>query len=372
MRLLVNLATLKKGGGQNVALNFLQYIVQKSPKDFEFVFVVSESSDIRKFLESQNQEIIIVNDNPLKRMLTEIFQREKIIQTHKIDLIYTYFGIGLYPKKVLQLSGSADSNLFFPEIDFWKHYNGMSKIKKKLIDAYRTWGLKRASAVVFENEKMMERGKKLFNLEKVVFIPPSFSTPTEHEPTNFENDNIPKGLLLCGWQRNKNFMLIPEIAKDLKEKGIKFKFLISTSADESIEYKSFKRLVDKLQIEDMIQLIGTVEKTKLPDLFSKIDFVFLLSNLESFSNNIIEAYYYQKPLIISKLEWAKSICGEAAQYVDLNNISDISNKVITLIENEEEVRNLIGKQTEKLKTFPSIAEKSELELNYLKKLYESA
>ena len=248
----------------------------------------------------------------------------------------------------------------------------MSKIKKKLIDAYRTWGLKRASAVVFENEKMMERGKKLFNLEKVVFIPPSFSTPTEHEPTNFENDNIPKGLLLCGWQRNKNFMLIPEIAKDLKEKGIKFKFLISTSADESIEYKSFKRLVDKLQIEDMIQLIGTVEKTKLPDLFSKIDFVFLLSNLESFSNNIIEAYYYQKPLIISKLEWAKSICGEAAQYVDLNNISDISNKVITLIENEEEVRNLIGKQTEKLKTFPSIAEKSELELNYLKKLYESA
>ncbi len=374
IKVLVNVATLKKGGGQNVALNFLQQIIKEKPQGFEFVFAVSASSQIKPFLEKNNQEIIVVSDNPIVRMVTEFFRGKSIIKKYKIDIIYTYFGIGLYPKSIKQVSGSADSNLYFPEIDFWKEFKGVNKLKKHLIDRYRIWGLKRAKAIIFENHEMEERGKKLFQLKHTCYIPPSFSQPEESEDFSqlTQNPEEHRGLFLCGWQRNKNFMLIPEIAQKFKEKGVNFKFVISTSTDDSVEYLEFKKLVDQFGVANYIQLVGSVPKSQLPSLFSKIDFVFLLSKLESFSNNIIEAYYYKKPLVISDLDWAKSICGDAAMYVDINNISDISNKVLTLLFDKGKTEDLKQKQSTKLNAFPDIAEKSKMELDYLKKIYESA
>lgn len=374
INILVNFATLKRGGGQNVALNFLQFLVKNPPEKFKFTYVVSERSDLLKFLEQTQENFILVSNNPLKRMFFELFKGRSVLKRNKIDVIYSYFGIGLYPIRIKQVSGSADSNLYFPEIDFWKEYSGFSQLKKDLIDKYRIWGLKRAKAIVFENPEMEKRGKKLFKLKHTKYIPPSFSSPQENDEfTKIEKvDGELKGLFLCGWQRNKNFMLIPKIAKQLKEKNINFKFIISTSPDESIEFINFKKLVDANNVGEMIELVGSVPKTQLPSLFSKIDFVFLLSKLESFSNNIIEAYYYQKPLIISDLDWAKSICEEAAVYVDINNISDISNKILTLATDESKIIELIKKQSVKLKSFPNIAEKSKMELEYLKKIHESA
>ena len=84
-----------------------------------------------------------------------------IKKTNQIDIIYSLFGIGLYPKYCKQISGSADSNIFFPEINFWSHYSGIERLKKKkLIDNYRIWALNRASAVVFENKSILDRSKK--------------------------------------------------------------------------------------------------------------------------------------------------------------------------------------------------------------------
>ena len=32
-------------------------------------------------------------------------------------------------KKIIQISGRADSNIFFPEINFWSHYKGIGRLK---------------------------------------------------------------------------------------------------------------------------------------------------------------------------------------------------------------------------------------------------
>ena len=94
----------------------------------------------------------ILSNNPIKRILFELFLSKKILVANNIDIIYTYFGIGMFAKRIPQVSGSADSNLYFPEIDFWSHYKGIPRFKKWLIDTYRLWGIKRASAVIFENK----------------------------------------------------------------------------------------------------------------------------------------------------------------------------------------------------------------------------
>ena len=71
---------------------------------------------------------------------------------------------------------------------------------------------------------------------------------------------------------------------------------------------------------------GQINHYELKNLYKNIDYVFLLSQLESFSNNIIESWYFRKLLIVSNEEWSRSICKEGACYVERNSIEDIYNE----------------------------------------------
>jgi glycosyltransferase involved in cell wall biosynthesis len=373
MRVLINFSTLKLGGGQNVALNFLHALNDLTLEGVEFYFFVAKNSAAHIFLiKNGNFNFTILSNNPIKRILFELFLSKKILVANNIDIIYTYFGIGMFAKRIPQVSGSADSNLYFPEIDFWSHYKGIPRFKKWLIDTYRLWGIKRASAVIFENKIMEERSKVLFGLKKTAFIKPSINIKVDSKEFKlFEDNRIPKGLFLCGWQLNKNIMLIPEIAFRLKQLSIDFQFVITAPKDNSREHNQFVDKMKSLDVIDYIKIIGPVKKEELASLYEKINFVFLLSKLESFSNNIIEAWYYKRLLIISDELWAKSICKDAALYVDRDNVNFIAKTIQLLIENDMIKKNIIENGEKEILNYPTIKERTIEEINFIKKIYES-
>lgn len=374
MNILINLSTLKKGGGQNVALNFLNELKKNKIEEFEFYFVACGNSDIYKNLQSDfNSRIILMPSNPILRMLKEILYGRMIVKKYRIDLIYTYFGIGLFPKFIPQVCGSADSNLYFPEIDFWSDYPGIKRIKKKLIDQYRIYGLKRAQAIIFENEIMQKRGIDIFNLKNTIFIKPSISINNQNSKFILPYSTLEwkyKGLFLCSWQKNKNYMIIPQLAAKLKKMNIDFGFVLTAPQDNSSEYKLFMADVEKYDVSDRVSVIGPVKKNELDSLYTQIDFVFLLSKLESFSNNIIEAWYYKKVLIIADELWSRSICGNAAVYVKRESINDISYNIMRVLNEKERRAKIIERGEEILLSYPTIEQKTRQELNYLKHIYE--
>ena len=96
--------------------------------------------------------------------------------------------------------GAADSNLFFPELDFWVEYNPIQKIIRKIIDLNRIWGLKKATGVIFENGYLMKKGKKLFNLKETKLIKPSIKdfTSNENDLLFSFSKNTTVGLFFCG------------------------------------------------------------------------------------------------------------------------------------------------------------------------------
>ena len=72
---------------------------------------------------------------------------------------------------------------------------------------------------------METNGKKLYGIKNSVYIKPSITTFTDEKQTSklkILNMDCKKGLFLCGWQLNKNIMLIPEIALNLKNKNFPF------------------------------------------------------------------------------------------------------------------------------------------------------
>ncbi|MCI1779360.1 MAG: glycosyltransferase [Bacteroidales bacterium] len=373
MKVLINLSTIKKGGGQNVALNFL-YDLFNSSYNHDFVFLVVKNSEIHKFLlKENNAKILFTVGNPFLRIFYELFKFSWLLKKSKIDIIYTYFGYGLFINNIPQVCGVAASNIFYPEIKFWKG-NFINVILKRLIDRYRIYGIKRAEALIFENKYMEERSHTLFHIDpgKTCYIPPSYNPDFGEEVLNCSvlREGGVKILMLCGWQRNKNILEVPEIAYYLRKYShSQFKFIITAPLDGSGEYKIFKKLVEKYDVYDMISIIGPVAKSRLKSLYEQIDFVLLLSKLESFSNNIIESWLFGKPLIISNEKWAKSICGEAAYYVDRDNVREISSAIVKLQNSNDIISKLTYNGSEKLYKYPSITQRTKLEISFLEKFY---
>lgn len=373
MNILVNLGALKSGGGQNVGLNFLYHVLEENYPSFNLYFVVVKGGEIEKVLiKSGIKKYVTVPRNPVFRILFELFFGNIFLKKFNIDVIYSYFGYGLYSKKVPQVIGSADSNIYFPEINFWEEYSGLSLIKRLLVDKYRIWCLKQAKHVIFENKILEQRGKMIFGLKETSFISPSINFNFSENLTIPLNGNSKKiGLFLCGWQRNKNIFLIPNIAYNLKNLGIPFHFVLTAPLDFSTDHIHFKNLCLKFNVTDMISIVGPVKKEQLFDLYHQINYVFLLSKLESFSNNIIESWFFKKPLIITDAEWSRSICNDAAFYVDRNSVESVVNSIIELEKNSILKSSIIDSGQRLISSYPSIKDRTNLEFKILKKVYEN-
>lgn len=358
-----------------MAMNFLYSFHVKQLVELKFFFLVAKNSEPHIYLQKIEYPCFCaVPRNPVARILFEIFRSSSIFKKNNIDVIYSYFGFGIYNRKIPQISGSADSNIYFPEIDFWKEFSGFARLKKALIDRYRIWGIKRSNAVVFENSALELRARELFGIKKSTVITPSINFNFKSIPLSIpvECNKIPKGLFLCGWHPNKNFMIIPKLAYELKKRGVTFHFLITAPLDDSTQHRQFMIDVSKYEVRNMVSVIGQVKKEQLQSLYEQIDMVFLLSRLESFSNNIIESWYFKKPLIITDATWSRSICGEdSAIYVERNSVVDIVDKIILLLSDSNHNKKVVLNGFEKIKEYPSIEERINEELDFLRYVHQS-
>lgn len=376
MKILLNFSTLKKGGGQNVALNFIKSFFEgnMNKKLDDYYFLVVKDTAIHKLLVKNNtSKILFSPNNPLKRLLYESIYLNRFLKRNNIDIIYTYFGYAHVSIRFIQITGSVDSNIYYPEIDFWKGYNFITRFKKHIIDSYRKYGLKKSHGIIFENPELERRYKVLFNANKpTITILPSVSLADiniEYKLPEI-NERAFKGLFLCGWHLNKNIMLIPKIAKEFQDNSIPFHFILTAPEDYSLLHKEFITLCKTYKVENMISIVGSVRKEQLKSLYQQMDYVFLLSKLESFSNNIIESYFFRKPLVIADEPWARQLCKDAAIYVDREDPKSICNEVMKIIDNNNELEKLLEKGDENLKDYPTVTIKTMQELEFVKYVYE--
>lgn len=378
MRVLLNFGTVKAGGGQTVALNFLSALKNLRTEKHAFVMITVQNSAIERYC-TQNFlgyfPIIRFPNNPIKRIAFELFHGNRIVKHFQIDIIYSYFGYSYFPQNIPQVIGSADSNLYFPEIDFWSHYSGVAFLKRKFVDMHRMWGIKKADGILFENQAMLQRCRELFNKkEPIKYLPPSLTKTEEaheqqKEKKDFSQEKV--GLFLCGWQLNKNIMLIPEIAAALKNLNILFKIIFTAPLDDSDNYRLFVKKLKYFGVENMVMMIGTVEKNDLSSLYGKVDIVFLLSKLESFSNNIIESWYYNKLLVVSDEPWSRAICKDGALYVDRDSPKSIAREIATILENPGIGDRIKEKAQIEFSLFPTAEKRFCDELKFLEEVFHN-
>lgn len=373
MNILINLAPLKAGGGQNVGLNLLSGLQELDDTEVTLFYYVSAKTIIsEKIKHLYPNQFIEGPHNTVKRVLFERTKLRRFIARNNIDIVYSCFGYAWVGKRTKQVCGMAESNIMFPEINFWKEYTGFKRFIKDAVDAYRKWGYLQAEALVFENEAMYKRNEMIFGKgKKATFIRPSIAISDEGNggfrlEKYYEDSKV--GLFLCGWQLNKNIMIIPDLVRLMKDLGVHFEIIITVGHDDANPIATqFKNRLNNLQVSDYVHMVGKVDRKNLSALYRKIDYVFLLSRLESFSNNIIESWYFEKPLIISDAEWARGICKDAAVYVDRDDPKEIVKKIIEA-EKSGDINKVVLQGIEECRTYPSIQERTRQEICYVKKI----
>ncbi|MEN9919102.1 MAG: hypothetical protein RL662_1538 [Bacteroidota bacterium] len=378
MNILINLIPIKKGGGQQVASNFILQLQQY--EDVNPIYLVSKGTYIHEELKKDTRNIINVVDNSyISRFLFQIYTLKQITKKYNIDIIYTMFGPGLHVKNIKSVTGCAYSNIFFPEINFWKGYSFIRRAYLKLVDNYRLKSTLKSDFIIFENESMLKRANTLFHfpLNKMTLILPSIS---EYPPLDVR-DSLSKYLrridpsnfnilMFTGWHKNKNITMIPLILKALHDRGVNdVKFIITISKDD-INSKNIHTQAVELGVDKSIHFIDMIKPYEVPILFDHIDAIMLLSLLESFSNNIIEAWSFRKALFISDEEWAKAICKDAAIYVQRSNALDISSKIIDYRTNVKQQVALEDAAKNILIKYPNPKEKVSLQIEFLKQVYQ--
>ncbi|WP_266205278.1 glycosyltransferase family 4 protein [Pontibacter kalidii] len=110
-------------------------------------------------------------------------------------------------------------------------------------------------------------------------------------------------------------------------------------------------LQDIIQQDSRIKLLGRVSDNELPDLYAHAKLFAYLSLYEGFGLPNIEAMAMGTPVLTSDIAATKEVCGEAACYVDPNDVNKISLSISNLLNDPELLSNLSERGLGKCKEY---------------------
>lgn len=360
--ILYDFSPIKSGGGVQLALNFIDAIERSAFCGNCFILLPSigplrdASFD---FLPRDN--VFFSPPGALSRLMFEHGKLQRIIKRNDIKKIYTFFGPGLpHSRSVRSVVGVAYPIITYPDSPFWDYVDVKSRIKQKIINYVRIHRLRRATHIIVETDVMKSRLIKTLkiNENKFTVIPPSV-TDYVNSMSCREKFN---GRILClsGLSQHKNLWRLYEVALQLQSVGIHdIKFILTADmADYLLHLK--ERNVDRDIIRKYFEFCGSVHPRKISELYESVDVLLNISDLESFSNNYMEAWKAGIPIIASNRDFAKNICGDSAIYVEPHDPVDVANAIAYIRTNDEIRIKLVNIGKAKLLMLPAIEEKIKL------------
>lgn len=295
--------------------------------------------------------------------------------------VFTFFGppfiFGWI--RLFNVSGFAYSNLLYPEIDFWHWYKGPRRLRVFLTDIYRRFVISKANALVFETCTLKHRADSCGWLNHsrhyVVRMAASSLVAKEnvsdkirlHYLNMFSRHSIDINwhsyvLFLASDNPNKRLHLLPYLLAESKRKDYKFVLTL----DPRCKYlKTIQTLAFKLNVSDRIVNVGVVDYRDVSSLISCVDAMANLAQLESFSNNFIEAWKMRVPLVVTDSDWARDACGEAAAYVDPEKSRLAISSVEAVLFDPNVREDLVSAGDQMLASYPTANEKSVAYLDLL-------
>jgi len=117
------------------------------------------------------------------------------------------------------------------------------------------------------------------------------------------------------------------------------------------QYRDILEAPKKFNIEDKVKFIETVTDEELPSFYKNAEVFVLPSLYEGFGLPILESMRYGCPVVTSNVSSLPEAGGDAALYVDPNNVADIAEKLEKVLTDDKLRDKMIEKGNEQYKKF---------------------
>lgn len=339
MKILFNATTLNIGGALQAATNFIEKAISDSEVDWHFAISRQVETQLNEFTDITlwHRKFSIFDKTPAKN----ISFRKKLSsleQAIKPNGVFTLFGPAYVNFHAPHIMGFAEPWVTHPnEYALALKRSMIGRVIRDAHTGYKRYWLRKADAWLVEAEIAKLGIQKILGSNSLYIgvLPNGCRDIFKHISTraNFtEADNLIQILYISAYYPHKNFEIVPYVARELSRllPNRRFKFLLTIDSNKK-EVETIAEIARRINVGNSIEFIGSVPVAQAADLYQNSHVAFIPSLLESFSATYSEAMTCGLPIVTSELNFATSICGDAALYFRPNDALHAAQQIAALI-----------------------------------------
>ena len=362
MKILINATNLTKGGGIQVGLSIIRHFLQI--EKHEFIIVTSQA--IYKQLTTDESNLlnlhVVSNNNQGLCKLHNLNSLSELEKNHFPDVVITIFGPSFWRPRAKHLVGYAIPHYIYEEESpFFNQLKWVPKLKLKVLKKIQLLMFSSNSDFLYsETEDCSKKISKILG-KPCLTIP---NTLNQFFLKVIPNKRIltSKLEILCIGANypHKNFGVLPKVRDALKRYEIDFRIHLTIKREDfNTSFKDKENFINH----------GVVSIAELAKIYQKGSILLFPTLLECFSATYLEASYFGIPILTSNLSFAKSICGDNAQYFNPTDPKEISDKVYALFNDKNLFNELSTKSRQIYENSLSSEERANILLKYCEEIH---
>ncbi|MBA7554483.1 hypothetical protein ES705_47104 [subsurface metagenome] len=155
---------------------------------------------------------------------------------------------------------------------------------------------------------------------------------------------------------HKNLEILYSAAEMADRRHLPIQFVLTISKKQG---RAAKRLVQAIKKENFnlhIINVGKIPQSKISSFVNSVDALILPSLCESYGLSSLEAWFHEKPYLVSDIDFAHEVCRKAALYFDPADANSIISAIELLLVSDKQVDSCILAGKERLRDLSNAPE----------------
>jgi glycosyltransferase involved in cell wall biosynthesis len=346
--LVINAFSARRGGGKTYLFNFLNYF--PVGQRLKVTILVSKNFEIETMPDWVNIKIVAFPvDNPLFRSVWEALVLPLYLRRERVDIFFCPggtipFSVRSGPWKTVTMFRNM---IPFDLRQRNKYPFGYMRLRNWLLSKVMLSSMESADAVIFISSYarglIEARSKK--GIKKAITIPHgvgddfrNVGKASEARPSYFPKQSyIVYPSIIDVYKSQKEVVKAVAI---LRNQGIRMPLVLLTGEVYGSYGEEVRFLIKSLGLQQQVVIFGAVKYEHMPLLYYFADFVIFASQSENCPNILLEALASSNAIICSNKMPMPEFAGDAVEYFDPDDFSELSEKIKKLLDQSQVVNEL--------------------------------
>lgn len=338
------MVSLHTGGGNRIAKNLLLSL--ENHPEHDYLFIIPDNDGFNRILQRSKAPFTVIRKphhktSFLNRLWFDNVLLPKYVHRFHADVLISLTNISTFFPPVPHILLFHHPHFVYPESPYYRIISPAEKLRKRLEKICFRLTLKHTTITVVQTpvskKRLVTYYKHDINPNQIRVIPHSAIPITSEPPKTFPYHYKEDTFYLFSPTRyypHKNLELLEKIAQKLYEKGAEgIKFLITVDPRHDARGARFLKRISHPPLADYFDNLGFISEEYLEDIYRHCQAVIVPSLLESQSFSYLEALYFHKAILTTDMDFAYTVCKDAAQYFSPEAPDDWTNFIFILKNN---------------------------------------